>query len=230
METTPTYRRTSRITGVIGLGLLALVFVQTGGPFFTDASDTEIVDWVRHHPTALYVEGLRTWLMILLVAGFIAALLWRTGRRGLAVPVVYGFLTANLAVDMVWAGTYYGLARAGQMHASDGGLLTLFAVVQELTFTDGVWFGAALLVVSVLAVRTGTLPRPIAWLGVVCAVVHLLGVPVQLALTGTVEGITGPLSAATFAFWLLATTVTLLVRPGSAPQAALAPSAQVVPT
>lgn len=223
----PTYRRTSRIAGVIGLALLALVLVQTGGPFFTAASRAEIAGWVRRHPTALYVEGLRTWLMILLVAGLMATLLWRTGRRGLAVPVVYGFLAADIAVDMVWAGSYYGLARAGQMHASDGGLVTLFAVVQELTFTDGICFGAALLVVSLLALRTRTLPRPIAWLGVVCAAVHLLGVPVQLALTGTVEGVTGPLSAATFTFWLLATTITLLAGPGRAPRPAVAPAAEV---
>ena len=227
MDTSPTYRRTSRTAGVIGLALLALVFVQTGGPFFTDASHGEIVGWVRRHPTALYLEGLRTWVMILLVAAFIATLLWRTGRRGLAVPVVYGFLTANLAVDMVWAGAYYGLARAGQMHAPSGGLLTLFAVVQELTFTDGIWFGAALLVVSVLALRTRALPRPIAWLGVLCALVHVLGLPVQLALTGTVEGVSGPVSAVSFVFWVLATTVTLLVRPGRAPEPADAARAEV---
>jgi hypothetical protein len=227
MDTSPTYRRTSRAAGVIGLALLALVVIQTGGPFFTDASRAEIVGWVRRHPTALYLEGLRTWVMILLVAAFIATLLWRTGRRGLAVPVVYAFLTANLAVDMVWAGTYYGLARAGQMHAPGGGLLTLFAVVQELTFTDGIWFGAALLVVSVLALRTRTLPRPIAWLGVLCALVHVLGLPVQVALTGTVEGVSGPVSAVSFVFWVLATTVTLLVRPGRAPEPASAARAEV---
>lgn len=38
--------------------------------------------------------------------------------------------------------------------------------------------------------------------------------PSSVALTGTVEGVSGPVSAVSFVFWVLATTVTLLVRPG----------------
>jgi hypothetical protein len=213
------YRLVSRIGGAAGLVLLVLLVPASGGPFFTNASNAEIVGWVRGNPTALYVEGLRTWLTVLMVAGFIVTLLWRTRGRGLVVTVVCGLLAANLAIDMLWGGVYYALAKVGQMHAPDAGVLALFALAQELTFTDGVWFGLALLVVSVLALRARTLPRPIAWLGVVCALVHVLGVPVQLLLTGTVEGVTGPVSVVAFLVWLLATALSLLIRPGQVPAA-----------
>ncbi|QGN32547.1 hypothetical protein [Microlunatus sp. Gsoil 973] len=214
------YRLVSRIAGVGGLVLVLLAFFgMDSGPFFSNAKNTEIIAWVHQHPTALYAEGLRTWLMMVMVAGFIGTLLWRTRRAGVVTSIVYGFLAANLAVDMVWSGVYYALAKAGQMGAPDAGVLSLFALAQEMTFTDGVWFGIALLAVSGLAARTRTLPRPVAWVGVGCAVIHLLGVPAQVLATGTVEGVTGPISAVVFMLWLLATALTLLIRPGQQPAA-----------
>jgi hypothetical protein len=219
------YRLVSRIAGVGGLVLVLLSFFgMDDGPFFSKAENTEIIAWVYHHPNALYIEGLRTWLTMIMIAGFIGTLVWRTRRVGVVTTIVYGFLAANLAVDMVWSGVYYALAKAGQMGAPGVSILSLFALAQEMTFTDGIWFGIALLAVSGLAARTRTLPRPIAWVGVVCAIVHLLAVPAQVLATGTVEGVTGPISVIVFMLWLLATALTLLIRPGDDPAARSVPS------
>lgn len=217
METSDprSWKRMSRGTGVLGLLLLVMVLVPTGqSPFFSNDSNAEIVSWVRQHPTNLFVEGFTTGLTMLLLSGFIGALLWRSVRRGPVVTVVVALLAGNVAVDILWGGAYYALAKAGQMHAPDAAVLALFAAVQEFTFTDGFLFGLAIAVVSVLALRHRTLPRPIAWLGLVCGIVHVLGVPVQLVLTGTVEGVMGPVSVVFFVLWLLATTLTVLVLPG----------------
>src|SRR3954453_13962303 len=152
------FTRLSRLGGLVGLVLL-VVAIPGGGdsPFFTDASHSEIVSWVHRHPTALYVEGLRTPLTMLLVATLTGFLLWRTGRGGTVRLIVVGLLAANLAVDLIWMGFYFALAKAGQMDAPDASVLALFAAAQELTFTDGIAFGIALLIVSWLALRTRSL-------------------------------------------------------------------------
>jgi len=82
-----------------------------------------------------------------------------------------------------------------------------------MTFTDGFCFAIALGCVSALILRTRLVPALIAWLGFVVALVHFLAVPTQLLLTGTVGGITGPISVVFALSWLVAMAVLMLVRP-----------------
>lgn len=214
-----TYRRLSRGAGLLGL-LVLTINIPDQGPFFSDDSPAQIARWVQTHPTALYVEGLTTGLTMLLVAGLLGVLMWRTGRRGWPAGVVGLLLAANVGVDMVWGGAYYTLAKAGQMHVGDSGILSLFYLAQELTFTDGFLFGIAMVVIFLTVLRTRTLPVPLAWLGLLVGAFHVVATPLQVAISHTVEGATGPASAVLFLVWLLATSLALLISPGRAPRAA----------
>lgn len=212
-----TYVRVSRAAGLLGLLFLVIGLPEGGTPFFSQPSQHELVSWVRHHPTALYVEGWFTVLEIVLVAAVIGTLLWRTGRRGLWTGIAALALAGNVAVDMVWGGSYFALAKLGEVGAGKDAIVAMFYVVQEFTFNDGFLFGIAMLVAGTLSVRTRTLPVPLGWFTVAVGAFHVVSVPLQIALTHTVEGLTGPASAVLFLVWLLAISLLLLIRPAWGP-------------
>jgi hypothetical protein len=199
---------------VVGLAVVALAFTSQNPPFYRDVSNVEMLTWVHTHPTALYVEGVRTGYMMVLMVGFLATLLWRTALRDPLRSAVWALLGASMAIDMVWAGVYYALAYAGQHAIGDSGVLALAGLTEQMTFTDGFLWGIAVLIISVAALRTRVLPAPVAWLGVVTAVVKVVEPLAQLAMTHTSEGVTGPLGTVLLVFWMLATSLTLLIRPG----------------
>jgi hypothetical protein len=208
-----TVRRVSRWAGAVGLVFLVLVFLGNNPPFYGDASNGRMLRWVEGHPTALYVEGARTAYMMIVMVAFLAALMWLTGVTGVLRSAVWALLGASMAIDMVWSGVYDALAYAAEHHIGDSGVLAMATLTEQLTFTDGVLWGVAVLVISVVALRGRSLPAPLAWLGVVTAVVKVVGPAAQVALTGTSEGVTGPVGTVLLVFWLLAVSLTLLVRP-----------------
>ena len=210
-----TVRRYSRLAGVVGLVFLVLTIPDLNPPFYEDASSTEMLSWVHRHHTSLYVEGQRTGIMMVLIVVFLGTLLWRSGLRGPVRSGVWALLGASMAIDMVWAGAYYGLAFADKNDVGDSGVLALASLTEQMTFTDGFLWGIAVLVISVATLRTRSLPTPIAWLGVLTGAVHVLGVGVQIAVTQTTEGFTGPLSVVTLMFWVLAAALSLVIRPGA---------------
>lgn len=210
---TSTTRRTSRWTGVVGLVFLVLVFLGNNPPFYSQVSNHRMLDWVQGHPTALYVEGVRTAYMMILMVCFLAMLMWRAGVSGPLRSFVWALLGASMAIDMVWSGVYYALAYAAQHHIGDGAVLAIATLTEQLTFTDGLLWGIAVLVISAGMLRTRSMPAAVAWLGVVTAVAKVAGPAVQVALTRTSEGITGPLGTVLLVFWLLATSLILVIRP-----------------
>ena len=204
-----------RLAGAAGILFVAVGSVSLGGKFFDSLSTSQIVSWVRSSPTEISVEGLSVGLGTTFVAFLMLYLLWSTGRRGpLAVMAVLS-LAAFVAVDWVAAGIYFGLAEAGKYHGADAGIVALFALTKMTTFTDGYVVGLAFLIVNALALRSRALAAPLAWLGIFVGVWHVLDMPVQLALTHTIDGITGPIGAGTALLWFLATSAMLLIRPVS---------------
>ena len=206
-------RRVSRIAGVTGLVFIVLAFLSRNPPFYSDAANTKILSWVHAHQTALYVEGQRTALMMVLMAGFLGTLMWRTGLRDPLRSFVWALLGAGMAIDLVWSGVYYGLAFAVHHHVGSSGVLALASLTEQMTFTDGFLWGIAVLVISVACLRTRTLPAPLAWLGIVTAAAKIIGVGAQIALTHTTEGISGPLGTLLLMFWMLAVSLSLVIRP-----------------
>jgi hypothetical protein len=213
---TATVRRVSRWAGLVGLVFLVLAFMSQNPPFYRDASNTEMLHWVQAHPTALYVEGVRTAFMMVLMVGFLGTLMWRAGLRDPLRSFVWALLGASMAIDMVWSGVYYALAFTGQHDIGDSGVLALASLTEQLTFTDGFLWGIAVLVISVAALRTRSLPAALAWLGVLTAVFKVIEPAAQVVLNHTSEGVTGPLGTVLLVFWVLATSLTLVIRPSRA--------------
>jgi hypothetical protein len=210
-----TARRISRLAGVTGLVFLVMAFMSQNPPFYSDAGNAKMLGWVHAHHTALYVEGVRTSVMMVLMVGFLAVLMWRAGVRDPLRSWIWSLLGASMAIDMVWTSLYYALAYADQHHIGDSGVLALATVTEQATFTDGFLLGFAIVVVCAAALRARTMPAPVAWLGVVLGVVKVVGPPLQVALNHTSEGITGPVGTVLLVFWVLAASLTLLIRPGA---------------
>lgn len=206
--------RTGRLIGAVGLVMLVSILLDLGGgPMFTDASNAEVLRWAHSHVTDLYVGGFVEFVGMLLNGVFLAALAWRARVSGFFLAALWGLIGASLAIDAVGAGAQYALARSAERGAGSDALLAVYDFVEQLTFTDGITWGLVIGIVSVASLRAGTLAAPICWLGLAVAAVHLLGVPVQLALNGTVMGVTGPTGTSLLLIWWLAVALSLLIRP-----------------
>ena len=203
----------NRLAGLGGVAFVVSAFVTLGGPFFSDDTNKQIVAWVHAHPTEIAVEGLQIGVQMCLVALLLARLAWLSGDHGALRTIALGAIVADVGVAWVEVGMYFGLADAGQRGGGDAAVLALFSAVRQMTFCDGFLFGASVLVACVLCLRASALPRPVAWLGIVLGVFKLVELPVQLAATGTPDGVTGPTGTVLLLVWLLAASVTLLARP-----------------
>jgi len=201
-----------RLAGVLLLVSLAANFVDPAGTsnkLFATLSTQQIVDWAAHNGSGISVSGFVDGLQNSLLAVAVVLLVRLIRGRG---------------VGWVKAGTTWALADTAGQTGSDAGVVALFKLVHVMTFTDGFCFAIALGCVSALILLTRLLPAPIAWLGLVVALVHLLAIPAQLLLTGTVGGITGPISVVFALLWLLTMAVLLLVRPVWGPIAVATPN------
>jgi hypothetical protein len=204
-----------RAAGGVGIVLLLLVVLTLDGdPMFTGASNAEIVGWAHQHEAGIYLAAYLEGLAMLLNAVLLGALLWRARVGGTLLAIAYGLIGTSLAIDMVNVGAQYALGKAVDRGLGDGALLGLFTFAEQLTFTDGATWGLVIAAASVASLRARTLPRPICWLGLVVAGLHLLGIPIQLVWTGTAEGGMGPISTTALLLWWLATAISLVIRPG----------------
>lgn len=203
----------SRLAGIGGILFVVTAFLGLGGPYFDDPSNQEVLTWVRANPVGLCVQGLQIGIGLTLIAALVAQLVLRSGRRGPLAVVAVAAIAADLAVDWVSAAVNFALADSGKRAGADDAVLALFSLSKEMTFADGFLFGLAVTAVSALALRARSLPAPLGWLGVGVGVLHLVGLPVQLVLSGTPEGVMGPLSVVTGLFWVLSTALLLVVRP-----------------
>lgn len=139
--------------------------------------------------------------------------------RGVLAAAAYVSVAAFMAIGWLKAGATWALAETAGQGGSDAGVVALFKLVHAMTFTDGFCFAIALGSLSALILLTRLLPAPIAWLGLAVALVHFLALPAQLLLTGTVGGITGPISVVFTLVWLVAMCVLLLAKPVWGPTA-----------
>lgn len=56
-------------------------------------------------------------------------------------------------------------------------------------------------------------PTVLVWLGLLFGGYHLIALPIQIAISGSASGVTGPVSVVTSLLWILATSAILLVKP-----------------
>lgn len=201
-----------RICGALGIAFVALGFVTLGGPYFDNVSTPQVLSWVQHHLVAINVSGFAQGLSASVMAVFILGLVACAGR-GLLATIATAATAAFLGIDWVQAGAYFGLADAGGRSQADAGIVALFSLVKTLTFADGFAAGMAVTALCLLALRSRILPVPLVWLGLVMGVFHLVELPIQLAISQSPGGITGPIGVVMALVWVLAVSVTLLIRP-----------------
>jgi hypothetical protein len=205
----------SRLAGVAGIAFVALTFApgSLGTSYFTDISSSQILDWVKHNGGAISFEGFLSGLGASLLALFIFLLVSGIDGRGLLAVIASSSMAAFMGVDWVHAGVYYALADAGQRGQADAGIVALFSLAKTMTFADGFAFGMAVIAVCLLAVRSRALPWPLVWLGFLAGGYYLVSTPVQMAITQTAGGITGPIGVVLALLWILAVSVVLLIKP-----------------
>jgi hypothetical protein len=204
----------ARLAGIAGIAFVALTFApgSLGGPYFSDISSSQTLDWVKHNGGAISVEGFVSGLGASLLALFVFLLVGVMGR-GLLAVVASSSMAAFMGVDWVHAGVYWALADAGRRAQADAGIIALFSLAKTMTYADGFVFGVAVVAMCLLAIRSRSLPWPLVLLGFIAGGYYLVSTPVQLAISQTAGGITGPIGVVLGLLWILAVAVVLLIKP-----------------
>jgi hypothetical protein len=205
----------TRVAALAGIAFVAVSFApgSLGGPIFSDISSAQIVDWAKHNAGAINLEGFLGGFSASLLAVFVFLLVSGFRGRGLLAMIASGSIAAFLGVDWAHAGVYYALADAGQRGQADAGLVALFSLAKSITFADGFVFGMAVIALSLVAMRSRSLPVPLVWLGLGMGTFHLVETPVQMAINQSAGGVTGPVDVVLTLLWILAVSVVLLIKP-----------------
>lgn len=206
----------ARLAGVCGLVFVAFTFApgSVGGPLFdNNISSQQIVDWVRHNGAGISFSGFTGGLSASVVTIFLILLVRITAGRGVLAVIGVASGASFMAIDWVHAGVFYAMADAGQRGQSEAGVVALFSLAKMITFADGFVIGMAVVAISVLAMLSRTLPRPIVWLGFVMGGYHIVETPIQLALNGRANGVTGPVDVVISLIWVGAVALVLLIKP-----------------
>ncbi len=82
-----------------------------------------------------------------------------------------------------------------------------------MTYADGFVAGLAILAVSLIQLAPHAMPRPLIWLGMLTGAYLVVSGPIQLAISHSPAGPTGPISVVLSLVWVLAVTAVMLVKP-----------------
>jgi hypothetical protein len=205
----------ARLAGVAGIFFVGLAIAPSGlgGPIFDNISSPQIVDWVRHNGGGISADGFLGALNASVVTLFFILLVRVAAGRGLLAIIALSSAAAFMAIDWVHAGVYYAMADAGQRGQDDAGIVALFSLARMMTFADGFAVGMAVVAISLLAMLSRALPRPIVWFGFVMGGFHLVETPIQLAINQSAGGVTGPIDVLISLVWVLAVAIVLLIKP-----------------
>ncbi len=205
-----------RVAGGLLLAGTAVGFIDpadSSSKLFASLSSQQIVDWAAHHGTGISVNAFAGAVQNSLIAVSVVLLVGLLRGHGIIAAVAYVSAAAFMAIGWVKAGVTWALADLAGQGGNDSGVVALFKLVKAMTFTDGFCFAMALTCLGGLVLLTGLLPAAIAWLSAAVAAVHFLAIPAQLLLTGSVAGVTGPISVVFALLWVVALGLLLLIRP-----------------
>jgi hypothetical protein len=205
-----------RLAGVAGavFVVLALAPGSLGGPAYGSSTSTpQILAWVTQHNGSFPVTGFIGGLSASVFALFVLLLLAVARGRGLLSSIVVSAVGALMAIDWIGTGIYYALADEAGRQQATGGIVALFSLNASMTYVDGFVAGLAILALSLLQLGPHALPRPLIWLGAVVGVYEIVSGPIQLAISHSPAGATGPVGIVLLLVWILAVTAVMVIRP-----------------
>jgi hypothetical protein len=205
-----------RLAGVAGavFVVLALAPGSLGGPAYGSSTSTpQILAWVTQHNGSFLVTGFIGGLSASVFALFVLLLLAVARGRGLLSSIVVSAVGALMAIDWIGTGIYYALADEAGRQQATGGIVALFSLNASMTYVDGFVAGLAILALSLLQLGPHALPRPLIWLGAVVGVYEIVSGPIQLAISHSPAGATGPVGIVLLLVWILAVTAVMVIRP-----------------
>jgi len=206
----------ARLAGIAGVAFVAISLApgNLGGPIFdNNISTPQIVDWVKNNGGGISADGFVGAVGASIITLFLVLLVRVTGGSGVVAVISLSSAAAFMAIDWVHAGIYYAMADAGQRGQADAGIAALFSLAKMMTFADGFVIGIAVVAISLLAMLSRTLPRPLVWLGFVMGGFHLVETPIQLAINHRANGVTGPIDVLISLIWVGAVALVLLIKP-----------------
>ena len=208
-----------RLAGLAAIAFfLPALLPGDGSKFFSNVSTQQIVDWVAQNGRAISIQAFGQGFGSTVFALFIVLLVVHLRGRGILATLAYISAGATMAVNWTGASMQFALVDAAQRTGSDSGVVALFSVAKTMALSDGYFVAIPAVAVSVLALRSRSLPAPICWLGLLVGGYHFVEIPIQLALTGTATGVTGPIGVVIGLLWLLFVGVTLVIKPVWGPQ------------
>ncbi len=214
----------SRIAGVTALVLAGTNFLYIGflspplGP--PEPSAQQILAWVAANPQRLLFQFVNGYQAVLF-AVLIVTLVTLTGGRPILANLAYLGAGANIAMAWTFFGIFNGLWSFVQVGQSDATVVALVSIGNSYNHAQLMSFGLAVGSVSLLALRSRTLPRALGWLGLILAAEFVLTYPV-FALFPAYSTTAAVLTAGAFArvlnivlgyAWILGTGIVLLARP-----------------
>jgi len=205
-----------RLAGIAGAAfvLLALAPGSLGGPEYGSRMSTpQILAWVTQHSGSFPVTGFIGGLSASVFALFVLLLLAVARGRGLLSSIVVSAAGALMAIDWIGTGIYYALADAAGRQQATGGIVALFSLNNSMTYVDGFVAGLAILALSLLQLGPHALPRPLIWLGVLVGGYHIVSGPIQLAISHSPAGATGPVGVVLLLVWILAVAAVMVIKP-----------------
>ncbi len=208
-----------RLAGLAAIAFfLPALLPGDGSKFFSNVSTQQIVDWAAQNGRAISIQAFGQGFGSTVFALFIVLLVVHLRGRGILATLAYISAGAMMAVNWTGASMQFALVDAAQRTGSDSGVVALFSVAKTMALSDGYFVAIPAVAVSVLALRSRSLPAPICWLGLLVGGYHFVEIPIQLALTGTATGVTGPIGVVIGLLWLLFVGVTLVIKPVWGPQ------------
>jgi len=203
-----------RLAGLAAIAFfLPALLPSDGTKFFSNLSSQQIVDWAAQNGRAISIQAFGQGFGSTVFALFIVLLVVHLRGRGILATLAYISAGAMMAVNWTSASVQFALVDAAQRTGSDSGVVALFSAAKTMALSDGYFIAIPAVAVSVLALRSRSLPAPICWLGLLVGGYHFVEIPIQLALTGSATGVTGPIGVVIGLLWLLVVGVIIVIKP-----------------
>lgn len=200
----------SRLVAVCALGFIALFFLDAAGAkVHANPTTQDALAWAAQHQQQIWIGGFAHGLSSTFFGLLVLLLVPLVRGRGLFATLVSVGVAVAVAVQWVHAGVFFALAQLAHRGGADAGVLALFTLSETMDSADGVAIGIALACLSVLLLRSRTLPAALGWFGLVVAGVGALSTPIHIAGAAFIDPVTVILGF----LWCLAVSAVLLVRP-----------------